>query len=66
MSIWLTNVCSHTCVFVCVCQTELCFWVCAVSAVFDFKAQQMKPKTGGKLTKHADPRWLMGRAEMTS
>lgn len=29
--------------------------------VFDFKAQQMKPKTWEKLTKHTNPRWLMGR-----
>lgn len=31
------------------------------AGVFDFKAWQMKPKTLEKLTKHTDPRWLMGQ-----
>lgn len=42
---------------VCVCVSVL---VCVV-AVFDFKEQKMKPKTWEKLTKHTNPRWLMGQ-----
>lgn len=62
---WRT--CAHTRVCLCAFVRPSFVSGCAPRRpVFDFKAQQMKPKTGGKLTKHADPRWLMGRAEMTS
>lgn len=58
--------CTHLCVYVHVSVVALFLGVCAAAGVFDFKARRMKPKTGGKLTKHTDPRWLMGRGGMTS
>lgn len=46
---------------VCVCLSEkVVFLGMCEASVFDFKARQMKPKTQEKLTKHTDPRWLMG------
>lgn len=46
-------------VYMCLSQKALFLGVCWVG-VFDFKAQQLKPKTWEKLTKHTDCRWLMG------
>lgn len=55
----------HINVYVYLSVRALFLGVCS-KGVFDFKAQKMKPKTWEKLTKHTDPRWLMGREEMTS
>lgn len=55
-----TSVCIHTYIYVRLSQKALFLGVCG-EGVFDFKAQQMKPKTWEKLTKHTNPRWLMGR-----
>lgn len=59
---WLPHHCAYTHIYVYVHLSgkALFLGVCG-EGVFDFKAQQMKPKTWEKLTKHTDRRWLMGR-----
>lgn len=49
-----------------VCQRKLSFWVWDGWACLISKLGEMKPKTQEKLTKHTNPRWLMGPGEMTS
>lgn len=55
----------HIYVYVYLSVRALFLGVCG-QGVFDFKAPKMKPKTWEKLTKHTDPRWLIGREGVTS